>query len=110
MVKSSQGDLDGALADCNKVIELNPFVAQAYSIRGGVNRARLDLDAALAQYNKAIELKPDLGRRLRVTAGPVETNERPDLAGAVLDFTKSIQLNPSARPAYRARGCLRLTT
>jgi len=53
-------DLEGALADCNRAIELKPDFAVAYNNRGMVKQVKGDLDGALEDYNKALNLKPDL--------------------------------------------------
>ena len=53
-----KGDLDGALADFNKAIELKPDYVNAYDARGNVRSKKGDLDGALADYNKAIGLNP----------------------------------------------------
>ena len=48
---------EAALADCNKVVELNPGAA-TYANRGSVYSSLAQFDAALADFNKAIELNP----------------------------------------------------
>jgi tetratricopeptide (TPR) repeat protein len=58
-VKRGKGDMDGALADFNKAIELNPSLAQPYYNRGNVKAENNDLNGAIADYTKTIELKPD---------------------------------------------------
>ncbi len=58
--KIEKGDLDGAIADYNRAIELNPKDARAYNNRGIAKRAKGDLDGAIADYNRAIELDPKL--------------------------------------------------
>ena len=57
-MKRVKGDLDGALTDLNRAIELNPNLAQIYTIRGKVKEAKGDLIGAAADFNKAVELKP----------------------------------------------------
>ena len=58
VAKGKKGDLDGAIADCTKAIELNPKSAVAYSIRGLAKGKKGDLDGAMADCNQAIELDP----------------------------------------------------
>jgi tetratricopeptide (TPR) repeat protein len=57
-VEKDKGDLDGALADFNKAIELNARLAYAYNNRGLVKETKGDLVGALADLTKALELKP----------------------------------------------------
>lgn len=52
-------DLDGALDDFTKAIELKPEYAEAYYFRGLAKQAKGDVDGAVADFAKAIELKPD---------------------------------------------------
>src|SRR5271170_6283914 len=49
----AKGDLDGALADYNHAIELDPKNAVAYDDRGLLKQNKGDNDGALADYNKA---------------------------------------------------------
>ena len=57
-----KGDLDGALADENKAVEIDPNIAEAYYNRGFIKRAKGDLDGALADETKAIELNPSFAQ------------------------------------------------
>src|ERR1035438_2183057 len=51
--RRAKGNLDGAIADYNRAIELNPKFAYAYNNRGLAKRAKGDLDSAFADFNKA---------------------------------------------------------
>ena len=51
-------DLDGALEDYNKTIELNPEYVDAYLNRGCLKRELKDYKGALEDFNKALELNP----------------------------------------------------
>ena len=59
LVYLHQEDLDCALRDYNKAIELNPDHAYAYNNRGVVYQKQDEVDSAIEDYNKAIELKLD---------------------------------------------------
>src|SRR5439155_26586183 len=60
LAKEAKGDHDGAIADYNRAIELNPKHASAYNNRGIAKQAKGDLDGAIADYNRAIELDAKL--------------------------------------------------
>jgi tetratricopeptide (TPR) repeat protein len=54
--KQAKGDLDGAIADYNRALELNPKYATAWQNRSVAKRAKGDVDGSNADYNRAIEL------------------------------------------------------
>src|SRR5258705_124712 len=84
-----KGDLDGALADYDKAIELNPKDALAYYNRGNVKDKTGDVDGALADYGKAIKLKPKdaLAYYNRGNA----KYRKGDLDGALADANKAVE-------------------
>jgi len=55
-IKLRKGDLNGAMADLNQAIELNPQYGLAYRNRGNAKRKKGDLDGAIADFNRAIQL------------------------------------------------------
>ena len=57
-------EVDQALADFNRAIELDPNNAVFYLNRGAVYQRKKDADRALADYNHAIELNPSLANGL----------------------------------------------
>jgi tetratricopeptide (TPR) repeat protein len=52
------GDIDGALSDAEKLIELDPKNPEAYTQRAFVRRRQKNYDGAIADLTKAVELKP----------------------------------------------------
>ena len=53
-------DSQGALADCNQAIYLDPRSAVVYNNRGGLKEDKLnDPQGALADYNQAIAIAPE---------------------------------------------------
>ena len=44
---AARGDLDAVLADAAKALELEPKLAEAFSLRGAVKEEKGDLDGAL---------------------------------------------------------------
>src|SRR5947209_1204907 len=60
IAKKASGDLDGAIADYTKAIEINPRYAGAYINRGVARKMKGDFDGAIADYDRAISLNPRL--------------------------------------------------
>jgi lipoprotein NlpI len=56
--KGAKEDLDGALADFDRAIELDPKQSILYIARGGVKATKGDSNGAIADCNRAIELDP----------------------------------------------------
>jgi tetratricopeptide (TPR) repeat protein len=55
-VKLRKGDLNGAMADSNQAIQLNPKFGLAYRNRGNAKKKKGDIDGAIADNNRAIQL------------------------------------------------------
>src|SRR5205814_7290966 len=95
------GDMNGAIADFSRAIELDPKSTSAYYHRGIARLEKAEFDAAIGDLNRAIELSPntsdyynDRGRaKLR----------KGDNDGAIADFTKAIELDPKNALGYRNR-------
>ena len=100
--KDDKGDLDGAIADYNRAIELDPKLAIAYNNRGNAEKAKGDLSGAIADYNRAIELDPKHASAY-YNRGNVK-DARGDLDGAIADFNLAIELDPKDADAYTNRG------
>src|SRR5262249_60612061 len=58
VAENANGDFEGAIADYNRAIELDPKYAAAYSNRGIAKQAKGDLDGAITDFSRAIELDP----------------------------------------------------
>jgi tetratricopeptide (TPR) repeat protein len=57
--KKAKHDLDGAIADFTKAIELNPTDPDTlYEWRGDAKLARNDFDGAIADFSQAIAFNP----------------------------------------------------
>jgi tetratricopeptide (TPR) repeat protein len=119
----AKDDLDGALADFKRAIELNPDLVAAHDNCGRVEHAKNDRDKALADtwnqfgrikkdegdldnalvgYNKAIELNPNFAAAYS-NRGLVK-KAKGDFDGAMADFDKAIELKPDLAAAYTNRG------
>ncbi len=102
LAKHRKGDLDGAMADYNHAIELDPQYAIAYNNRGNIKLAKGDLNGAMADYNHAIELNPNIALAYN-NRGLVKFREG-DFDGAIREYNRAIQLDSNYGLAYRNRG------
>ena len=102
VAKKAKGDLDGAIADYNRAIELDPKDASAYYNRGNAKKAKGDLDGAIADYNRAIELDPKLAIAYYNRGNAKD--DKGDLDGAIADYNRAIELDPKYAIAYNNRG------
>ncbi len=53
------GDLDNALIDINKALEIDSGKANSYYVRGNIYQQKGNLDDALNDYLKAVDLNPE---------------------------------------------------
>lgn len=58
--KISKQNFRGALMDCNKAIEANPYLGESYQVRGVAKVGLADYMGAIKDCNKAISLKPGI--------------------------------------------------
>ena len=107
IAKQVKGNLDGAIADYDRAIELNPRYAHAYTNRGRAKRVKGNLDGALADYDRAIELDPDDVRAYcnrgfaKWTMGHLDD--------ALADYDRAIELDPNDARVYNLRGFTKRT-
>jgi len=99
--KGKKGDLDGAIADFTRAIELNPKDDAPYYNRAQAKWLKKDRAGAIADYTRAIELG---------STNPAAYNNRGnaraennDRDGAIADYTRAIELNPNYARAYYNR-------
>jgi tetratricopeptide (TPR) repeat protein len=97
-VRQSQKDIDLAIADYSKAIELKPD-AGVYYARATVRQAKQDLNGAFADYSKAVSLDPKLAEAYAGRA--VMETLQGKKAEAIQDFEKAFELEPSLRQTFK---------
>jgi len=103
--KAKNGDLDGAIADFDRAMQLNPRDDAPYYNRAQARRLKKDTAGAIADYTRAIELG---------STNPAAYNNRGnakaennDREGAISDYTRAIELKPDYARAYYNRAVAR---
>ncbi len=102
IARGKSGDLDGAIADFSKVIEIEPRDAQAYYNRGYARQLKKDFGGAIADYTKYIEIEP-LDPDGYNNRGNARRNKG-DFDGAIADLNKAIEIDSRYARAYYNRG------
>jgi tetratricopeptide (TPR) repeat protein len=99
--KAKDGDLDGAIADFDRAIEIDPKDDAPYFNRAQAKWQKKDAAGAIADYTRAIELG---------STNPAAYNNRGnaraennDRDGAIADYTRAIELRPDYARAYYNR-------
>jgi len=100
--KGDLGDNQGAIADYNQGIAINPQIAAAYVNRGIAKSALGDKQGAIADYNQAIAIYPQLSTAYN-SRGNAKRNLG-DNRGAIIDYNQAIAINPQYDGAYYNRG------
>ena len=100
--RQNAGDLDGAIADYTKAIEIDPRYRDAYNNRGTSRATKGDLDGAIADYTKGLEIDPHSA--MAYYGRGVVRQAKGDLDGAIADYNRAVEIDPLNAPAYYNRG------
>lgn len=98
-------DIQGAISDFDKAIELNPANAELYLNRGYIKHLINDYNGAMQDYNKAININKNFAYAynnrgaLKVAMG--------DIDGAMQDYNQALAINPKYSDVYYNRANLK---
>ena len=96
------GDLNSALSEYNKAIEIDPNYAEAYNGRGNIYRKQNKLPQALSDYNRVIHLDPTYAE-VYYNLG-IFYDKQNNLPQALSNYNKAVAINPNLEEAYYNRG------
>ena len=102
IIQKEKGNIEAALTDVNRAIELHGSDAVAFCNRGVIYEKLKDTDRALKDYSKAIELNPDYAPAYYNRGSLYATIEVIDKA--IMDYSKAILLDPDSALSYYNRG------
>ncbi|GGB81899.1 hypothetical protein GCM10007424_22480 [Flavobacterium suaedae] len=95
-------DLDKAIKDYNKAIEINPTDANLYFNRGNSWHEKGEYTRAIEDYNKVIEINPKDADAYQNRG--FSMHKKGELDEAIKDYNKAIEINPTDANAYNNRG------
>ncbi len=104
ILKEGNHDLDGAVADYTRALEIDPNdpkLIGAYTNRAVARLNKEDIDGAIADCDHALLLNPK--SILDFSNRGICKRTKGDLAGAVADFTRAVEIDPKAPDPYYHR-------
>jgi tetratricopeptide (TPR) repeat protein len=108
MDKYQKGDTQGALADYNQAIAIDPRFGMAYGVRGILKDEKLnDVQGALADFDQSVSLSPNFALAYNYRA-KLKANKLNDPKGAIADYTRVIAINSREPGVFADRGALKL--
>ena len=111
--KYQNGDLDGAITDCNKAINIDKTILRserstskfyqstfgsAYAYRGFYFQKKGELDKAIQDFTTAIDKEPEIIFAYHFRGKAKELKE--DFYGAISDYSKAFELNKEKDEFY----------
>jgi tetratricopeptide (TPR) repeat protein len=96
------GQLDLALADYNRAIEIDPKYFEAYNNRGVLYMSRGDNKRALQEFDRAIKINPKYALAHNNSGEAFENMDQ--FQEAMAAYNRAIALDPSYAPAFANRG------
>ena len=103
--KAEQGDLDGAVADFGRAIELDPGYALAYLNRGNARSFQGNSEAAIIDFDRAVALDP--GNAEAFYNRGITKASLGNYEAAVADYSSAIERDPNHVSAYINRGIMK---
>jgi tetratricopeptide (TPR) repeat protein len=99
------GDIQGAFADFNQALKINPDDAIAYIGRGTARYELGNKKAAIADFNQAIKINPNNEKAysLAYASRGIARYELGEKQAAIEDFKQAFKINPNLDPKLQAK-------
>ena len=105
--KKNRGDYDGAIADCDRAIALDPDDPGGCNIRGMSKWRKGDHDDAIADFDRAIEFDPKHGMAYHIR-GMIK-GDQGNYDEAITDSDRAIELDITDADIYNWRGFAKMS-
>jgi tetratricopeptide (TPR) repeat protein len=102
VIKQNDKNFEGAIADYNKAIEIDPNLVRVYNNRGNAKSDLKDYKGAILDFSKALEIDPN-DNYIYCNRGLAKTKIK-DYTGAILDYTKALSIDSKDANSYMGRG------
>ena len=99
--REAKGDNDGAMADYEASLRVNPDAVDALDRRGFLKQSKGEWEGAIADYSRAIAVSPNDAQAYRGRGYAELSLARYD--AAIIDLSEAISLEPSKASTYRFR-------
>ena len=98
----SEGDFQTVIEWCDKALDLNPLLLEAYRVRGTAHYCIGSFARAISDFDRAIELDPDSAATL--FGRGVAYGGKGDFDQAIADFNRAIELDSGYAIMFASRG------
>ncbi len=105
---AAQGNLDGALAEGNKALALNPADSRTHTYLARVKNARGDAAGALAECDQALAIEPN--NFMAYSMRSMIKIDKADWTGVIEDSSRALAINPQDVFSYLNRGKAKANT
>lgn len=105
---AEHGDLNGALAEGNKALALNPADSRTHTFLARVKNAQGDAAGALADCDQAIAIQPN--NFMAYSMRSMIKIDRSDWTGVIEDSSRALAINPQDVFSYLNRGKAKANT
>ena len=98
----SQGQLQRALSESNKMLERFPNSVALFNIAGAANAGLMQFESAINSYTQALKIKPDYAEAYNNMGAALQS--KGDLESAINSYTQALKIKPDYAEVYYNMG------